>query len=52
MCSNKKPDLKESLDNLKKPMPLSKKAGLFLRNNLLKIRKMQSCCGNYGEPGC
>jgi hypothetical protein len=52
MCSDNKPDLREFLDNLKKPMPLSKKARLYLRNNLLKIRRLRSCCGNYGEPGC
>ena len=38
MCSNKKPDLKEFLDNLKKPMPLTRKTGLYIRNSLLKIR--------------
>jgi hypothetical protein len=21
-------------------------------NTLVKLRKRQSCCGNYGEPGC
>ncbi len=53
MCSgNEKPDLKDFISNLKKPMPLSEKAGLYLRNNFLKIRKLQSCCGNHGEPGC
>jgi hypothetical protein len=52
MCSNKRPDFSEFLDNLKKPMPLTRKAGLYLRNNLLKIRKLQSCCGNHGQPGC
>jgi len=52
MCSDNKPDLRDFLDNLKKPMPLSKKARLYLRNNLLKIRRLRSCCGNYGEPGC
>ncbi len=52
MCSNRKPDLKEFLDNLKKPMPFPLKARLYLRNNLLKIKNLQSCCGNHGEPGC
>jgi hypothetical protein len=21
-------------------------------NTLIKLRKRQECCGNYGEPGC
>ena len=21
-------------------------------NTLIKLRKHQGCCGNYGEPGC
>jgi hypothetical protein len=21
-------------------------------NTLIKLRKQQGCCGNYGEPGC
>ncbi len=52
MCSNKKPDLKDFMGNLKKPMPFTRKLGLYFRNNLLKIKSLQSCCGNHGEPGC
>ena len=52
MCSDNKPDLREFLDNLRKPGPSAHKAAKFLRNNLLKINKLQSCCGNHGQPGC
>jgi hypothetical protein len=52
MCSNKKPELKDFMANMNKPMPFTRKAGLFIRNNLLKIKNLQSCCGNHGEPGC
>ncbi|MFP4083622.1 MAG: hypothetical protein ACOCPS_01400 [Desulfonatronovibrio sp.] len=52
MCQGRKPDLKEFLDNLKKPMPLTRKTGLYFRNNLLKIIRLKSCCGNHGQPGC
>lgn len=52
MCAPVKPDLKELLDNLKTPMSWNRKARLFLRNNLVKIQKRQTCCGNAGEPGC
>jgi hypothetical protein len=38
--------------NLRRPMPLWRKLRLILSNNLIKLRKRQSCCGNYGQPGC
>jgi hypothetical protein len=28
------------------------KLRLALRNNWLKLRRMDNCCGNEGEPGC
>lgn len=28
------------------------KLRLALSNNLIKVRKRQGCCGNYGQPGC
>jgi hypothetical protein len=32
--------------------PFATKVRLVLSNNLIKIRKRQDCCGNYGQPGC
>ena len=32
--------------------PFTIKVRLALSNNLIKIRKRQDCCGNYGQPGC
>ncbi len=49
---NQKPHMNEFLSNLKAPKPLGKKISLFLKNNGIKIRKRQSCCGHPGEPGC
>jgi hypothetical protein len=40
------------LSNLRQPMPLGRKLRLILSNNLIKIKNRQSCCGNYGQPGC
>ena len=31
---------------------LAEKMRLALRNNALKAKKRQNCCGNHGEPGC
>lgn len=40
------------LTNLSVPMPLWRKVLLLLRNNALKVVRLQSCCGHPGEPGC
>ncbi|MFH1652307.1 MAG: hypothetical protein ABID87_09455 [Chloroflexota bacterium] len=40
------------LTNLSAPMPWRRKIYLLFRNNLIKIRKRQDCCGHPGEPGC
>jgi hypothetical protein len=33
-------------------MPWLKKVYLLIRNNWIKIKNFQSCCGHPGEPGC
>ncbi len=42
----------EAMQLLRQPMPLGRKIYLVLRNNWLKIRRGESCCGHDGEPGC
>ena len=32
--------------------PFLKKTGLVVKNQLIKMRTLKDCCGNYGEPGC
>lgn len=46
------PDPNAWLDNMRKPMPLSRKLRLFGRNQWSKLRKREACCGHPGEPGC
>lgn len=38
--------------NMKVKMALHRKLYLVLRNNWIKIRTRQGCCGHFGEPGC
>ena len=38
--------------NLRQPMPLWRKLSLIVSNNLTKLKRRQSCCGNHGQPGC
>lgn len=44
--------IRETLANLATPAPLAEKARLFVRNNWIKLRTAQGCCGHPGEPGC
>ena len=46
------PDPRAALRNWRQPMPLGRKVRIGVRNTLIKIRTHQTCCGNYGEPGC
>jgi hypothetical protein len=52
MCANNRPDAKALMENLKKPMPVGKKAAYIIKNTFLKIINLKSCCGHQGEPGC
>lgn len=38
--------------NWQQPMPFRQKWRLAVKNTGIKIRTHQTCCGNYGEPGC
>ncbi len=53
MCAKKKkPNVKDAVSNLSKPMPLSKKLSLLIKNNTHKLLHFKNCCGHPGEPGC
>ena len=46
------PSMKAVFTNMKVKMPLHRKLYLVFRNNWIKIRMRQDCCGHPGEPGC
>ena len=48
----RRPSLRAVFTNMKAKMPLRRKLYLLLRNNWIKIRTRQNCCGHLGEPGC
>jgi SPX domain protein involved in polyphosphate accumulation len=52
MDRNRRPTLRSFFTNLHVNMPWPKKIRLLVRNNWIKIRNFQSCCGHPGEPGC
>lgn len=54
MCEEEKtrPSPRAFFTNLAGPEPLTRKLRLLLRNNWLKLKYLQNCCGHPGEPGC
>ena len=54
MCDSAqpRPSARAFLTNLSGPRPWTEKVRLLLRNNWLKLVKLESCCGHRGEPGC
>ena len=53
MCAKKKkPNIKDAVSNISKPMPLTKKLTMLIKNNTFKLLNLKNCCGHPGEPGC
>lgn len=54
MCEEKgaSPSTRAFFTNLSGPEPWTEKIQLLLRNNLIKLKNYQTCCGHPGEPGC
>jgi len=50
--ARKCPSIRVAFTNMKVKMPLRRKLYLLFRNNWIKIRTRQDCCGHLGEPGC
>ncbi len=46
-----RPSLRDSWTNLKKIRSLADVKATFV-NWSYRPRKLQNCCGNYGDPGC
>ena len=44
--------LRDTIANLRQPMPLGRKLRLFLQNIWVRISTGSRCCGNFGQPGC
>lgn len=48
----RRPNLRAALSNMRYPAPWYTKAWMLVRNNWLKLRHLDNCCGNEGQPGC
>ena len=47
-----RPAIRDLLTNLNQPMPVGEKVRKLIRNLWRRVALRQSCCGNFGEPGC
>jgi hypothetical protein len=56
MCDHEpvaKPNVRVALSNWRTyDAPVGTKLRMVFTNNLTKLRTRESCCGNYGQPGC
>ena len=50
--ARRRSSMKAVFTNMNVQMPLHRKLYLVFRNNWIKIRTRQNCCGHPGEPGC
>ena len=48
----RKPSLRSVFVNLRGDTPWRQRLRLLFRNNWIKFRNVQDCCGHPGEPGC
>ncbi len=46
------PSFRDSLVNLRRAESLRDAVRGLLANNWIKLRRLDNCCGNYGDPGC
>lgn len=48
-----RPSFRESMRNFwRSDVPFPERVRLAIKNNAIKARTGQNCCGNHGEPGC
>jgi hypothetical protein len=47
-----RPSPKDFVANMRRKMPWREKLRLIIKNNFIKLKTRQNCCGHPGEPGC
>jgi hypothetical protein len=54
MCDERKtsPSPRAFFTNLQGPEPWFQKIRMLFKNNWIKLKRFQNCCGHLGEPGC
>ncbi len=46
------PSVRESITNLRRSIGRRHAIYGLIKNTLIKMRNIENCCGNYGDPGC
>ncbi len=46
------PSVRDSINNLRRS--ISRRHAIYglIKNTLIKMRRVENCCGDYGAPGC
>ena len=52
MQQHPKPSVRDSIINLRRSIGRRHAIYGLLKNTLIKTRRIESCCGDYGAPGC
>lgn len=52
MAKHPRPSVRDSIINLRRS--ISRRHALYglIANSLIKARRLDNCCGDYGAPGC
>lgn len=52
MPKHPRPTLGDTITNLRRSIGRRHAIYGLIKNNLIKVRNVDNCCGNYGDPGC
>lgn len=52
IAKHPRPSIRDSIVNLRRSIGRRHAVYGLLSNTLTKMRRLDNCCGNYGDPGC
>ncbi|MDE2966107.1 MAG: hypothetical protein OXS30_01285 [Chloroflexota bacterium] len=52
MPKHPRPTIGDTITNLRRSIGRRHAIYGLIKNNLIKMRNVDNCCGNYGDPGC
>ncbi|MCY4619508.1 MAG: hypothetical protein OXD50_13330 [Chloroflexi bacterium] len=52
MKKHPRPSVRDSIINLRRSIGRRHAIYGLIKNTLIKVRRLDNCCGDYGAPGC
>ena len=52
MATHPKPSVRDSIINLRRSIGRRHAVYGLIGKTLIKMRRIETCCGDYGAPGC